>query len=276
MGRIFRNIVMVIIWLFLTISPGGVKSTYADEADVFLSNLKPNVLIILDNSNSMDEDFVGNAICSWATGSRSVEGRRQLLNVVNANANNMRIGLMSFRLPASSKYYLHNGPYFVSYNSQSWCPTPPAEPGCVDYCVTGNVASKNTCNSACQAGNSSFNADYSMSDANGSDGLLAFAAGSEPRNRYCTLTYPKTNRIVNPTDGANYVYYKIPGTFYDTQNDGNGFCYATSYTADDNWDDSYSCYYAKTSNNDNYPANYSGNWYNGGHSADGRGHSPRV
>jgi hypothetical protein len=35
----------------------------------------------------MDEDFVGNSICSWATGSRAVEGRRQLLNVVNANAN---------------------------------------------------------------------------------------------------------------------------------------------------------------------------------------------
>ncbi|HET6459359.1 MAG TPA: PilC/PilY family type IV pilus protein [Syntrophales bacterium] len=263
MGRIFRNIVTVIILLFLTISTSIVKSTYADEADIFLANLKPNVLIILDNSNSMDEDFVGNAICSWATGSRSVEGRRQLLNVVNANANNMRIGLMSFRLPAASKWYLHNGPYFVSYNSKSWCPTPPAEPGCVDYCVTGNVASKNTCNSACQVGNPSFNADYSMSDINGSDGLTAFAAGSEPRNRYCNLTYPKTNRIVNPSDGANYVYYNIPGTFYDSQNDGNGFCHASSYTADDSWSsDSYSCYYTKTSNNDDN-ANYSGNWYNG-------------
>ncbi|MGO9136693.1 MAG: pilus assembly protein [Syntrophales bacterium] len=265
MGRIFRNIVIVIIWLFLTICPGGVKSTYADEADIFLSNLHPNVLIILDNSNKMDEDFVGNAICSWATGSRSVESRRQLLNVVNTNANNMRIGLMSGREPAAAKWYLHNGPYFVSYNSQSWCPTPPAEPGCVDYCVNGNVASKNTCNSACQAGNPSFNADYSMSDPSGNDGLLAFAAGSEPRTRYCNLTYPKTNRIVNPVDGANYVYYNIPGTFYDTQNDGNGFCYALPYIADDNaGDDSYHCFWSKTGNNDDYPANYSGNWYNGG------------
>ena len=103
MGTIFRNIIIVIIWLSLTVVLGGVKSVYADEADIFLSNLQPNVLIILDNSNKMDEDFLGNAICSWATGSRSVEGRRQLLGLVNANANNMRIGLMSFRLPAAAK-----------------------------------------------------------------------------------------------------------------------------------------------------------------------------
>jgi type IV pilus assembly protein PilY1 len=262
MGRTFRITIIVIIWLILAISPGGVKSAFADEADIFTANVKSNVLIILDNSNSMDEDFVGNAICSWATGSRAVEGRRNLINLVNANASNMRIGLMSFRLPGSSKWYLHNGPYFVSYNSKSWCPNPPPE--CVDYCKTGNAASKNTCNTACQADNPSFNADYSMTDAVGKDGLTALAVGTEPRNRYCTLTYPKKNRIVNPTDAANYVYFNIPGTFYDSANDGNGFCYATAYTADDNaGSDSYSCFYSKTSTNDDYPANYSGNWYNG-------------
>ena len=264
MGRIFRDIIIVVVSLFI-VSIGGVKSAYADEADVFLANLKPNVLIILDNSNSMDEDFVGNAITSWATGSRAVEGRRQLLNVVNANANNMRIGLMSFRLPASSKWHLHNGPYFVSYTRTSWCPNPPPE--CVDYCKNypGHVASKNTCNTVCQADNPWFDADYSMADPSGTDGLTAFAVGTEPRNRYCDLTYPKTTRIVNPTDGGYHIFWKIPGTFYDGADDGNGFCYATAYTANDNaGGDSYSCYHTKTSNNDNYPANYAGNFYNGG------------
>ena len=151
MGRIFRDTIVVVVSLFLIASIGGVKSAHADESDIFLTNLKPNVLIMLDNSNSMDEDFVGNAITSWATGSRAVEGRRQLLNVVNANANNMRIGLMSFRLPTSSKYYLHNSAYFVSYTRRSWCPNPP--PACVDYCKTGNGASRTTCQNACQADN---------------------------------------------------------------------------------------------------------------------------
>ncbi|MGZ6218884.1 MAG: pilus assembly protein [Syntrophales bacterium] len=265
MGTIFRNIIIVIIWLVLAISSGGVKYACADEADIFTANVKSNALIILDNSNSMDEDFVGNAICSWATGSRAVESRRNLINLVNANANNMRIGLLSFRVAASSKWHLHNGPYFVSYSRQSWCPNPPPE--CVDYCQNypGHVASKNTCNAACQADNPFFDADYSMNDANGKDFLAAFAANSEPRNRYCNLTYPKTTRIVNPTDGGHHVYWKIPGTFYDSANDGNGFCYGTAYTANDTAaGDSYSCYHTKTSNNDDYPANYAGNFYNGG------------
>jgi hypothetical protein len=133
----------------------------------------------------------------------------------------MRIGLMSFRVAASSKWHLHNGPYFVSYNRQSWCPNPPPE--CVDYCKNypGHAALKNTCETACKADNPLFNADYSMNDANGKDFLADFAANSEPRNRYCNLTYPKTTRIVNPTDGGHHVYWKIPGTFYDSANDGN-------------------------------------------------------
>jgi len=265
MGTIFRNIIICIIWLFLSIFPGGVKSAYADEADVFLANLKPNVLLILDNSNSMDEDFLGNSICSWATGSRAVEGRRQLINnVVNANANNMRIGLMSFRLPASSKYHLHNGPYFVSYTRKSWCPNPPPE--CVDYCKNypGHTASRDTCNTVCQADNIYFDADYTMADANGTDGLTAFAVGTEPRNRYCDLTYPKTTRVPNPTDGSYNIFWKLPGTFYSSSNAGNGFCYATTYTANDTASgDSYSCNHVKTSNNDDF-ANYSSNFYNGG------------
>ncbi|HUH64982.1 MAG TPA: hypothetical protein VLZ07_01000, partial [Syntrophales bacterium] len=266
MDRIFRNIIVVVLSLFLAISAGGVKWAHADESDIFLANLKPNVLIILDNSNSMDEDFVGNAICSWVTGSRGVEGRRQLLNVVNANANNMRIGLMSFKLPASSKQYLHNSPYYVSYNKKSYCPTPPAEPGCVDYCINGTLSSKNACNTACQAGNANFDADYTMSDANGQDKVLTNVVGNAIRTKYCPLIYPKTNRIVNPTDGSHYVYYKLPGTDYAGSNQGNGFCYATTYvangTTDTASDDSYACYHTKTGTNDDLN-NYSTNFYNG-------------
>jgi type IV pilus assembly protein PilY1 len=276
MGTIFRNIIIVIIWLSLTVVLGGVKSVYADEADIFLSNLQPNVLIILDNSNKMDEDFLGNAICSWATGSRSVEGRRQLLGLVNANANNMRIGLMSFRLPAAAKDYLHNTPYFTSYKDKSYCPTPPPEPGCVDYCQNypGHTSSRDTCNAACQVGNPNFNADYTMNDPDGNDGLTAFAANSVNRNTYCGITYPKTQQMTNPTDASHYVYYNIPGTDYAGSNQGIFFCYGTTYVADNNSaTDSYDCYHTKTGTNDTGPVhadyaggshNYSGGFYSGG------------
>ena len=40
---------------------------WADETEIFVSSamVKPNVLLILDNSNSMDQDFLGNSVTSW-------------------------------------------------------------------------------------------------------------------------------------------------------------------------------------------------------------------
>src|SRR5208337_2272375 len=64
-------------------------------------NVTPNVLIILGNSNSSDEDFVGNAVGSYSPNSKSVSGRLALINLINTYSNVMNIGLMTFRLPAS-------------------------------------------------------------------------------------------------------------------------------------------------------------------------------
>jgi type IV pilus assembly protein PilY1 len=276
MGRTIRNIFVVIIWLVITNSPGGVKSAYADEADIFLANLKPNVFIILDNSNSFDEDFLGNPVCSWATGSRSVEGRRQLLNVVNANANNMRIGLMSFHLNTAvcvngdnpigvCPAYLSNAPYFVSYNDNSWCPTPPAPavPGgdddCVTYCKTGVAANKNACNTACQAGNGNFDADYTLSNVTGEDAVFTtYGYGNANRNKYCNLIYPKTNRIPNPTNAGKYIQYKLPGQNYYYLNEGTAFCYAhANYTVDAPGTSIWDCNSSKTTTSDGW-AGYGG------------------
>ena len=45
MGRIIRNIVVVIIWLVITNSPGGARYAYADEADIFLANLGVDIVL---------------------------------------------------------------------------------------------------------------------------------------------------------------------------------------------------------------------------------------
>ncbi len=265
MGRKTKNIIIAFTWLVLTVLLGSINAALADEADVFLVNLQPNVLVLLGNNNGFDEDFMGNAICSWATGSRSVESRRQLLSLVNTNVNNMRIGLMTYSLPSVAAWNLHNNVYFTSYNIQSWCPTPPSEPGCVDYCINGTVSSRNACTSACQVGNPSFNVDYTMSDQYGKDAvILNYSPGTYPRTKYCPLIYPKLNRLQNPTDASNYVYYNLPGTLYAPSNMGNAFCYANTYIGDDAWsDDSYNCDSVKTGNNDNFN-NYGGNnIYNG-------------
>jgi type IV pilus assembly protein PilY1 len=265
MGRTFKNIIIVVVWLVLAISPGGVKSAYADEADIFLSNLQPNVLIILDNSNSFDEDFLGNPIGSYTTGSRSVESRRQLLSLVNANVNNMRIGLMTFHLTTTvcangnnpvgvCPEYLSNAPYFVSYSTKSYCPTPPAEPGCYDYCLNGTVSSGNTCNTGCQAGNANFSADYTLSDPTGQDAIIAtYALGSANRAKWCSLIYPKVNEVANPTNPGKYIYYDLPGQNYYYINEGNAFCYAHSnYTVNAPGTSIWNCYSQKTNVNDGW------------------------
>jgi type IV pilus assembly protein PilY1 len=196
---------------------------HAADTDVFTVSVKPNVLVILDNSNSMDEDFFGNAVGSFSSSSKSVVGKKVLIDLINAYVNPMRIGLMSYRLPSSSKQYLHNSAYFVSYEPKSYCPNPPDE--CVNFCQTGNGAAQATCQSTCAAQNSLFDATYL-------DEIISTSPiGTQKRTTYCNLIYPKTNQIPNPTHGSDYLYYKMALPFYDTANDGTLFFYSPGYSS---------------------------------------------
>jgi len=203
-------------------------SVTADESDIFMSSIQPNVLFILDNSNSMDEDFYGNALGSYATGSKSVEARRSLISIVSTYVNNMRMGLMTYSLPSSSKMYIHNSGYFISYDPRSYCPNPPSD--CTNYCITGNVASKTNCQTACQAQNSLFDATYGFNGSYG-DEIIQLPIGNPLRTAYCPLVYPKTVKLPNPADGANYIYYAQALPFYDSGNDGIAFLYSSGYSA---------------------------------------------
>lgn len=257
MGKIPRSVFLVIVWFSILFFIMITKSAYADESDVFTSNLKANILFIIGNSNNFDEDFVGNSICSWRTGSRSVESRRVLTNIVNTYANKLRFGIMTFQLPSANQYYLHNSPYFVSYDSRSYCPSPPAE--CSDYCTTNDAGKQGTCQTACSAQNSSFDANYR-------DEIITNSpVGSEQRNRYCDLIYPKKNRYTNPTDPSNYIYYNLPGTMYANDNYGTAFCYSNTYNPDETNTDSYNCYFQKTGTDDN-EVGYSGYYFSSGFS----------
>lgn len=244
MSKTIKRIgILVILGIFISASlPFRMGSVCADEADLFTISVPPNVLFILDNSNSMDEDFVGNCVCSWATGSRSVEGKKALISLVNTYVNKMRIGLMTYELPSASKWRLHNCVYFASYEPKCYCPNQPPE--CEEWCKTGDGTAKAACEAACQADNPSFDADY-MDEI-----IPHFPTGSEQRNRYCSLCYPKTNRYVNPTDTSHYVYYKKPGTLYASSNYGTKFGYSSSYNPDEGNTDSYALYSTKTGTSD--------------------------
>jgi type IV pilus assembly protein PilY1 len=258
MKKIIKFAVVFIALAIITcLAPLNIHTAYADDQDLFTqsSSYVPNVLIILDTSQSMDEDFVGNVVCPWATGSRLVEAKRQLQAIANKYANSMRIGLMTYQLPGVANYHVHNALYFASYDPKSYCPNPPPE--CDTYCLTNDVTAEATCQSTCAAQNASFDATYRDSI------ITDNAVGSARRNLYCDLVYPKKNSIPNPVDLANYIYYKLPGTNYDPSNQGTQYLYASGSS----WGNSYWGYSSKTGTSDDTPAgadpgNYSGYIWN--------------
>jgi Tfp pilus tip-associated adhesin PilY1 len=222
------------------------------------SGLKPNVLIILDNSNSMDESFYGEAVGSYASTSKSVVAKNALKEITRIFKDKARVGLITYSLPSTSAYHIHNSPYFVSYEPKSYCPDPPD--ACVDYCRTDNetlkATLKATCQTECQSKNSLFDPDYF------DEIITQYDRGSEQRNRYCGLVYPKTTRQPNPTDMGNYIYDKHAYPYYSSTDDGLGFCYSSTYSPYEGtpWD-TYVCYHNKTGISDS-DSGYSNSFFN--------------
>ena len=243
---ILTIIFSILCSIFFSFSSLQAQSSIPGDEALFSSTAQPNVLIILDNSNSMDEDFFGNGVGSWSTGSKAVEGKKVLTNLVNSYANNMRLGLMSYGLPSVTAGFIANAAYFASYDPRSYCPSPPD--ACVQYCQTGSSTSQGTCQAACVPQNSLFDATYI------DDSISDFSYGSAGRNKYCGLAYPKTNRVPNPLDSANYIYFKQALPFYNDSQWTNSFWVAPTYIADDYYgDDSYCLYSTKTGTSDGIP-----------------------
>jgi type IV pilus assembly protein PilY1 len=243
-------ILFIVMTVLLLISIRG----HADDTDLFIAPVKPNILIIVDNSNSMDEDFYGNAVGSFSPASKSVVGKKALRTIIDSYKNKLNVRLMSYNISGVSGYYLHNSPYFVSYDPKSYCPNPPPE--CVQYAQTGDGGAKATCISACQADNPLFDVNYFDEILNN------YGIGTEPHTRYSNLVYPHNQKRVNPADPGKFIYYKHAYPFYSGSNQGTAFCYGTGYSPNEGppWD-SRTCWSSKTGTNDDYSGGYSGSSY---------------
>lgn len=249
----YRVAVLAFVLFLCCFLPFG---AWADETATFTTSAVPNVLIILDNSNSMDQDFYGNAVTSWRTDSRLVQAKKAIIDyVVTPYVNQLRIGLMTYAQNNVQARRLHYADYFRSYNPASYCAAPPQE--CVDYCVTGDAGKQATCQASCAGQNASFSTAFT--DELFTD-LVNYPYNNSHRENYCKIAYPKTQRMPNPTSPGDYTYYKVPGTYYSPTNDGTAFCYVTAgYVTTEagtgftpyNFD----CYGTKTNTNDNF-ANY--------------------
>lgn len=79
---------------------------------------KANVLITLDNSNSMDEAADGSAVGSNSAASKSEIARTVVRNLTDNYRSRVNMGLMAYRQNALSSYHLHNSPYDVSFDGR--------------------------------------------------------------------------------------------------------------------------------------------------------------
>ena len=221
------------------------ESTYAAYPSFLCSTIQPNVLIILDNSNSFDFDMNGNAVgsphCALVNGvtscSKSVLARQDLISMINAYGGKMRIGLMSYQLPTDIQSdYLYRNTFFQSFDPSTYCPNPP--PSCQAYCNTEEPktgtytmsANESDCYTKCraQAGATSFVTNTSRPAITTAAGVNNGSNGGTPANsnypatppvsplrqQYCSLTYPRTQTYTDTNN--NTYYYATPGSMYTT------------------------------------------------------------
>jgi type IV pilus assembly protein PilY1 len=83
---------------------------------------KANVLITLDNSNSMDEAPDGSAVGSGNAASKSEIARGVVRNLTDTYRNRVNMGLMAYRQNSPSAYHLHNSPYDASFDPATYNP----------------------------------------------------------------------------------------------------------------------------------------------------------
>ena len=251
-------------WSFTTKAEAA--STYTAYPSFMCTSVLPNVLIILDNSASFDEDLYNNAIgspmCATQGCSRSIIARQALINLIQEYGNNMNIGLMTYNQNPVSYWYLHNNFYFASFDPRSYCPNPPA--ACQTYCNTEDPksglpninytpsANEQACLSSCVAQNALFQSNFRDSNVSNNNtpasiittigsGTAASPLGSPldsgyvypgtyssvERFDYCSTTYPKTSYYKDTTNNVT-IYYNTPGTYYNPTiaNPNPGFIYS--------------------------------------------------
>jgi len=98
---------------------------YADPSQTPLSlttSGQPSLLVILDNSNSMDEDTSGGAAGSNCPTSKSEIARSVIKSMITSYTDVINMGLMTYQLSGVVNNFIHNSEYDVSYNPANYTP----------------------------------------------------------------------------------------------------------------------------------------------------------
>ncbi|WP_051689402.1 pilus assembly protein [Pelobacter seleniigenes] len=79
-----------------------------------------NILVILDNSNSMDENASGAAVGSDSEDSKSEIARSAVKTLIKTYTDELNMGLMAYKQSNVKSYYLHNSPYDISFDPDNF------------------------------------------------------------------------------------------------------------------------------------------------------------
>lgn len=147
------------------------------------SSQKANVLLLLDNSNSMDESANGAAVGSSSSNSKSEIARSVARSLIDTYTGKINMGLMAYQQNTPLSYHLHNAPYDISY-----------APGNYDASFSG---ARNSSTKAFQTPNPSDPGKYLYYNV-----ALPFYASSNQGSAFCYApTATAFNNGENPASG---------------------------------------------------------------------------
>jgi type IV pilus assembly protein PilY1 len=117
-------IAMAVGAVLASVAPQAIPAPLViSEVPLFVaSGNKPNVMLTIANSNSMDEDATGLAVGSEAPNSRSEIARRVAKNLIVNYGGALNMGLTAFQQNANALNWLHSSPYDISFNPANYDP----------------------------------------------------------------------------------------------------------------------------------------------------------
>jgi len=248
-------------------------------------NAVANVLMMMGNSNSMDESATGAAVGSMSPSSKSEISRAAVKSVITTYTGVINMGLLAYQQNASSLYALHNSEYDPSYNTSNYIAaqgtptlgTTTAGSAIMTVASTAGLTVGNpvritgagTVNNTSCALTASNDLCTTIASIVGTTVTLGSPAGvSSSNTAVSTERNAKTKAFSVAVTAGNYIYYNVNLPFYASSSQGIGFCYSSSACTDPSHDfygvasacttredpingpwDSYSCFNTKTGSN---------------------------
>ena len=128
MKRLVTTFVTAVLVMMVGASVSAAPLTLAQQPLFIATAARPNVLLVLANSNSMDEDATGLAVGSASPLSKSEIARAVAKNLVSNYTNTLNMGLMAFQQLTTGGdpvrlFQVHSSPYDVSFNPANYDPT---------------------------------------------------------------------------------------------------------------------------------------------------------